>query len=982
MTQTTTRTQEFLATVAPFSQLPSQRIARLSEQVQVFRYRVGQPIVIPEQLPLQISILMQGQARSLGKVDQDLVTLDRLEPGAIIGWNSHLRGVPGELVIASVESICLNLPATEFLQLIKQDLQFANFFQTQATRSEILQIVNSICDRQAIVIPDIANTLPSLDQVAVLTIPPHQKPQSLQTSNHAWFLSGGSLDDFALNERVLTAKKSGPSGARLLGIPQNYLTLLNLNTAKTTITDHTSAHSDDNNHAIATIPYAPEITAPNQPEIAQRYPAIRGSGPIDATLACLQMIAQSLGVPFRREMVKRIVDNHVKADQQLSLQFCGAVAESLGLTSQMIRLPAKSIGRIPLPAMIQWQDNFAVIYHANDRQIVLGTPNHGIQRKKRAEFIKVWGEEGDAVLLKTTHFTPKQRFGLGWFVPSLIRYRRVLIEVVIASACVQMIGLVNPIITQVIIDRVLNQNSRDAMMVLGVFLLVVSIIEGILTNVRTQLFTDTSNRIDLTLGSEVINHLLRLPLSFFEKRPVGELATRMSELETIRQFLTGTALTAVLDALFAFIYIGVMVFYSPLLSVVALITIPLFAALTLTASPIIRKRAQRRAEKYSATNSYLVETLSGIQTVKAQNLELRSRWQWQERYASYISAGFQSASAQTMAGSMSGFLNKLSGLLVLWVGALLVMDGKLSLGQLIAFRMIASYATSPLLRLVQIWQNFQETSLSLQRLGDILDSPQEQDEQQQSNILMPPIDGHVRYEDVSFSFREGGALQLANINLDIAPGSFVGVVGQSGSGKSTLTKLIPRLYETNSGKVIIDDYNISKVELYSLRQQVGVVLQDTLLFDGTIRDNIALANPDASDEQIIAAAKVAYAHDFIMALPNGYSTSVGERGSSLSGGQRQRIAIARTVLQNPRLLILDEATSALDYNAERQVCLNLMAALKGRTVFFITHRLTTIRNADLILMMDQGRIIEKGTYEELMAMRGAFYCLEQQAVQS
>jgi ATP-binding cassette, subfamily B, bacterial HlyB/CyaB len=979
MTQATTQTQEFLATVAPFKQLSRQQLTRLSEQVQVFRYRVGQPIVIPEQLPLQISILMQGQARSLGKVDQDLVTLERLEPGAIIGWNSHLRGVPSELVVASVESVCLNLPASELFNLIKQDLQFANFFQTQATRSEIFQIVNRICDRQAIVIPEIAQTLPSLDQVAILTIPPHQKPQSLSDSQHAWFLSGGSLDDFALDDRVLTAQKAGPSGARLLGLPQNYLTLLNLNTAQ--ITDHHSIDPSDHDSVMATIPYAPEIT-PVPPPVAPRYPTVRGNGPIDATLACLQMIAQSLGVPFRREMVKRIVDNHVKSDQPLSLQFCGAVAESLGLTSQMIRLPASSIGRIPLPAMIQWQDNFAVIYQANDRQIVLGTPNHGIQRKKTAEFTQIWGEEGDAVLLKTTNFTPKQRFGLSWFVPSLIRYRRVLIEVVIASACMQLIGLVNPIMTQVIIDRVLNQNSRDAMMVLGIFLLVVSVVEGILTNVRTQLLTDTTNRIDLSLGSEVINHLLRLPLSFFEKRPVGELATRMSELETIRQFLTGTALTAVLDGLFAFIYIGVMVFYSPILAAVALMTIPLFAALTLTASPIIRKRAQRRAEKYSATNSYLVETLSGIQTVKAQNLELRSRWQWQERYASYISAGFQSASAQTMAGSMSGFLNKFSGLLVLWVGALLVMDGKLSLGQLIAFRMIAGYATSPLLRLIQIWQNFQETALSLQRLGDILDQPQEQDEQQQSNILMPPIEGHVRYEDVCFSFRAGGDLQLANINLDIPAGSFVGVVGQSGSGKSTLTKLIPRLYETNSGKVIIDDYNISKVELYSLRQQVGVVLQDTLLFDGTIRDNIALANPDASDEQIIAAAKIAYAHDFIMALSNGYSTSVGERGSALSGGQRQRIAIARTVLQNPRLLILDEATSALDYNAERQVCLNLMSALKGRTVFFITHRLTTIRNADLILMMDQGRIIEQGTYEELMAMRGAFYCLEQQAVQA
>jgi ATP-binding cassette, subfamily B, bacterial HlyB/CyaB len=968
MTTTMNRTQGFLATVPPFDQLPDQLLDRLSEQIQGFRYRVGQPIVIPEQIPLQISVLMEGQARSLGK-NEELVTLERLEPGAIIGWNSYLRGVPGELVIASTECVCLNLSTSEFLNLIKQNSEFAAFFHTQTIRAELFHIISMICDRQAISISDLANRLPALDQVKILTLSPYQKAPLLE--DQAWFLSSGSLDDFALGDRILNPKKAGQSGARLIGLPSHYLTSLNLQ--KETITD--TPNTDE-------LPFAPDIIVSPQKETAQRYPIVRGHGQIDATLACLQMVAQSLSVPFRREMVKRILENHLRSDQSISLQFCGAVAESLGLTSQMIHLPAASVGRIPLPAMIQWEDTFAVLYEASDRQITIGTPTHGIQRKKLQEFTKIWGEEGDAILLKTTHFTPQKRFGLSWFIPSLIRYRRVLIEVVIASACVQLIGLVNPIMTQVIIDRVLNQNSRDAMMVLGIFLLVVSIVEGILTNVRTQLFTDTSNRIDLSLGSEVINHLLRLPLRFFEKRPVGELASRMNELETIRQFLTGTALTAVLDAVFAFIYIAVMVFYSPILSIVALITVPLFAALTLTASPLLRKRAQHKAEKYSATNSYLVETLSGIQTVKAQNLELRSRWQWQERYAGYISAGFQSASAQTLTSSMSGFLNKLSGLLVLWVGALLVMDGKLSLGQLIAFRMISGYAISPLLRLVQIWQNFQETALSLQRLGEILDTPQEQREEQRSNILMPPIQGHIRYEDVSFSFREGGSLQLANINLDIPAGSFVGVVGQSGSGKSTLTKLIPRLYEANSGKIVIDDYNISKVELYSLRQQIGVVLQDTLLFDGSIRENIALANPDASDEQIIEAAKIAYAHDFIMTLPNGYSTSVGERGSSLSGGQRQRIAIARTVLQNPRLLILDEATSALDYNSERQVCLNLMRSLNDRTVFFITHRLTTIRNADLILMMDQGRIIEQGTYDELMALRGAFYCLEQQAVQA
>jgi ATP-binding cassette subfamily B protein len=318
--------------------------------------------------------------------------------------------------------------------------------------------------------------------------------------------------------------------------------------------------------------------------------------------------------------------------------------------------------------------------------------------------------------------------------------------------------------------------------------------------------------------------------------------------------------------------------------------------------------------------------------------------------------------------------------MVLWVGAYLVLtsNGQFTLGQLIAFRIISGYVTSPLLRLVQLWQNFQQVALSLQRLSDILDTPQETEIGDKQNILMPAITGSVRYENVSFSFRASGPLQLCNINLDFPTGSFVGIVGQSGSGKSTLLKLLPRLYEPKSGKILIDGYDISKVELYSLRRQIGVVLQDTLLFDGTVRENIALACPDASDEEIINAAKVAFAHDFIMNLPNGYNTPVGERGSGLSGGQKQRIAIARTVLQNPQVLILDEATSALDYNAEAQVCRNLAATFQEKTVFFITHRLSSIRRADTILMMDQGAVVEQGSHEELMALKGYYYCLYQQ----
>jgi ATP-binding cassette subfamily B protein len=554
----------------------------------------------------------------------------------------------------------------------------------------------------------------------------------------------------------------------------------------------------------------------------------------------------------------------------------------------------------------------------------------------------------------------------------------VLTEVLIAAFFVQLFGLANPLITQVIIDKVLIQGSRDTLNVLGIFLLGVAVFEALLTSLRTYLFVDTTNRIDLSLGEEVIEHLLRLPLNYFDRRRVGELAGRINELENIRSFLTGTALTVVLDAVFSVIYIAVMLFYSWLLTIVALATVPLFALLTLFVSPVVRGQLRTKAERYADMQSYLVEVLSGIQTVKAQNIELKSRWQWYERYARYISAGFKTVVTSSTASSISGFLNKFSGLLLLWVGAYLVIDNQLTLGQLIAFRIIAGYVTSPLLRLVQLWQNFQETALSIERLSDILDAPKEVNSTNRDNIPMPQIKGAVKYDGVSFRFMTSGPLQLTNINLEFPAGSFVGVVGQSGSGKSTLTKLLQRLYEPTAGRIQIDGYDIGKVELYSLRRQIGTVLQDTLLFNGTVQENIALTNPEASTEQIISAAKIAAAHDFIMSLANGYNTMVGERGSALSGGQRQRIAIARTVLQNPKLLILDEATSALDYNCERQVCNNLAEVFRGRTVFFITHRLATVSNADVIVVIDQGVVVEQGTHKELMALKGLYYCLYQQ----
>jgi len=656
----------------------------------------------------------------------------------------------------------------------------------------------------------------------------------------------------------------------------------------------------------------------------------------------------------------------------------------MGLTSQLVALPTENIIQLTPPFLLRWNDSLVVVYEVSDRNMVIALPEIGLIRRKPQDFLQTWGvssdgqpPKGEVLLLQLSKETPQQRFGLNWFVPEIIKYKWVLIQVFIASFFVQLFGLANPLMIQVIIDKVIVQNSQDTLQVLGIFLLIIALFEAVLSTLRTYLFVDTTNRIDMSLGSEIIDHLLRLPLRYFEKRPVGEISTRVNELENIRQFMTGTALTVVLDSIFSVVYIVVMIIYSPVLTMVALGIIPIFILMTVIFSPLIRRQLRTKAERNAETQSYLVEVMSGIQTVKAQNIELRSRWQWQDRYSRYMTAGFRTVLTSTLAGSTSHFLNQLSGLLVLWVGAYLVLNQELTLGQLIAFRIIAGYVTSPVLRLTQLWQNFQETALSLERLADIVDTPQES-EKDRFNIPMPAIKGAVKYENVSFRFKPQGPLQLNNINLSIHEKTFVAVVGQSGAGKSTLTKLLSRLYETESGRILIDGYDISKVELYSLRRQVGVVPQETLLFDGTVQENIALTNPEASTEEIIAAAKVAAAHDFIMTLPNGYNTRVGERGASLSGGQRQRIALARSVLQRPSILVLDEATSALDYMTEQQVCLNLGEAFREHTVFFITHRLSSIKSADLIIMMDNGSIVEQGTHAELMDLKGRYFYLYQQ----
>jgi ATP-binding cassette, subfamily B, bacterial HlyB/CyaB len=1027
---------QILQSTNPFNQLSPNAIAQIIPSCQLQRYRLGQTIIAPQQLPQHLMLVVEGQVRVLAQTSSNTppTSLEILEAGATIGYTSLLRQISTEIALASVETTILLIPpSSEVLELFRLQTSSSEIFALLSQELGGRQVKSDsptgtlrdrldLQDRQKHYVDLKALKKLALelkDKTPLYSQAPRQTSKHQLDPEYIWIISsGGLVSDREIQttpERVspsVTSIRSDSSGLRLLGFAQTALNQLN-NSDSPTIQDSLPQDkaTQKSDRLTEDIPYAETTPHYNFPGAASRnlpqnskYPFKSGKGAIEEPLACFQMLCQYFNVPFKRDTIRQILERSQKSGirskdsefsphptpdpstssghrtppPQIGLNACAAIAELIGLTPFMTSLPANAIHRLPAPALTVLEGQYTLLYPPDSKKLAIAQPQTHLRRLKLSQAADLWDEPQPVILLYPPSNQVQEKFGISWFIPAIKRHKRVLIEVLIASLLVQLFSLANPLITQLIIDQVINGNQPGTLNTLGILLLILALFEALITTFRTNLFIDTTNRIDYSLGTKIIDHLFRLPLPYFEKRAVGEVSSRINELENIRQFLTGTALTVVLDAIFSVVYIVVMILYSWLLTIIALSTLPLFILLTVIVSPIVRKQLRTKAERNAVTQSFLVEVLGGVSTVKAQNLELTSRNTWQQHYAQYIGSSFKTAMTSTTAGSISNFLNKLSGLLLLWVGAYLVLNKQLTLGQLIAFRIIASYTTSPLLRLVQLWQNFQETALSLERLSDIIDSPQEVPPDNIYNIPMPRIKGAVKYDTVSFRFSRAGNYQLKDISLDVPQGMMVGIVGTSGSGKSTLMKLLARLYEPERGSIYLDDYDVGKVELYSLRSQIGVVLQDPLLFQGTVLQNITKTNPEATTEEVIEAAKIAACHEFIMGLGSGYNSLVGERGSSLSGGQRQRIAIARTILARPRLLILDEATSALDYETEKQVCLNLAESFRGTTMFVITHRLATVRGADIILMMDGGAIVERGSHEELMGLKGRYCSLYQQ----
>ncbi len=662
--------------------------------------------------------------------------------------------------------------------------------------------------------------------------------------------------------------------------------------------------------------------------------------------------------------------------QDFSLTEMLRCAKDLKLKARLIQSNWQRLGKTALPVIAQKQDgSFLIIGKLGDDQLLVQDPLlSSPQSLSRTGFEAAWN--GNILLLTQRAGLGElaRRFDITWFLEAIHKYRYMLVEVLVASFALQLLALISPLFFQVIIDKVLVHRSFTTLNVIAVGLIALAIFECLLSALRTYVFSHTTNRIDVELGARLFRHLVALPIAYFESRRVGDSVARVRELENIRNFLTSSALTLVIDFFFTFVFLAVMAYYSGFLTCIVLASFPLYIAISLLATPIFRKRLDEKFNRGSENQSFLVESITGIETLKASAVEPQMQRKWEEQLAGYVKASFRVLNLANWASQGVQLVNKLATALILVFGARAVINGDMTVGELVAFNMLSGHVTQPVLRLAQMWQDFHQTKISIARLGDILNTHAEP-MFTPGRATLPDIKGNITFEHLSFRYKVGGPEILHDINLTVAAGQVVGIVGPSGSGKSTLTKLVQRLYVPESGKVMVDGIDLVMVDVSWLRRQVGVVLQENVLFNRSIRDNIALADTGMPMEFIVRAAELAGAHDFILELPQGYDTLLDERGANLSGGQRQRIAIARALVTNPRILIFDEATSALDYESERVIQENMREIVKGRTVLIIAHRLSAVRDANRIITVEKGRIVEDGSHDELIHRNGRYASL-------
>lgn len=690
----------------------------------------------------------------------------------------------------------------------------------------------------------------------------------------------------------------------------------------------------------------------------------------DTGALCLVTLMRFLEMPADAEQLRH---QFGEPGEPMSAETLVRAAKRLDLKARIIKSRWKKLDGTPMPAIAELSDGrFILLGGLREGKLLVQDAASGqTAALDQSQFEELWTGRLILVTRRTKILGKGSKFDISWFIPAIVKYKRLFIEVLVASFFLQLFGLVSPLFFQVVIDKVLVHRGLTTLDVLIFGLVVVSIFEVLMGVLRTYIFSHTTNRIDVELGSQLYRHLLALPLSYFEARQVGQSVARVRELDSIRNFITGSGLTLVMDLFFTVVFFAVMWHFSPLLTMIVLGSIPFYVALAFFVTPVLRARLEEKFQRGAQNQAFLVESVTGVETMKALSVEPQSQRRWEEQLAGYVHSAFRTAQLGNVAGQGTQLISKVTMALTLYFGATAVIAGDLTVGQLVAFNMLSGRVTGPILRLAQLWNDFQQARISVERLGDILNTPTEP-QYNPNRATLKRIDGNISFESVTFRYRPDLPEVLRRVSLDIPAGQVVGIVGPSGSGKSTLTKLVQRMYVPETGRVLVDGVDLAVVDTSWLRRQVGVVLQENLLFNRSIRENIALADPGMPMERVVDAAKMAGAHEFITELAEGYDTLVGERGSNLSGGQRQRIAIARALVLNPRILILDEATSALDYESERIIQDNMRIICKDRTVLIIAHRLSTVRQADRIVTIEKGEVVEDGTHDELLKSDGRY----------
>ncbi len=693
------------------------------------------------------------------------------------------------------------------------------------------------------------------------------------------------------------------------------------------------------------------------------------------SLRCLALIGRHHGLDVSAE---RLVHDYSLEHEEASTRRLMRIAKDNGLKSRQIKLSWKQLKRMgeAYPAMARLENgNFVILVGMrqveNEQgevvdQIAVFDPladKSDFLFLERHEFERSW--KGETFLFKRSHslLDSKQPFSLRWFIPEIFRQRTAFTDVAIAAIFIHIIALVVPLFFQIVIDKVLVNYAVETLQVMTVGILIALGFDAVLNFMRSYLLLHATSKIDIRVATRTFQHMLNLPMDFFEKITAGVLTKHMQQTSKIREFLTGNLFLTLLDATALFVFLPILFFYSPKLTFVVL---GFSGLLALNIGVLIGPYRRRLEALYNAEGdrqAMLVETIHGAQTVKALSMEPVQRKKWDDHSAKSVAMHFRVGQISIAATTISKLVEKVMTVAIIWFGANMVFDRSISVGELVAFQMIAGRVSGPLVQLVSLVHSYQEAALSVRMLGTVMNRPQEAGIGQG---LRPPIDGQIEFENVTFTYNPTSPPALDRVSVKIPTGRVVGVVGRSGSGKTTLTRMIQGMYAAQTGIIRIDGLDIRELDIAHLRQNIGVVLQDSFLFRGTVRENIAMAKPNCSFQEVVYCAKMAGASEFIERLPQSYDTMLEESGSNLSGGQKQRLSIARALLTDPRILVFDEATSALDPESEAIIQSNLSRIARGRTVIIVSHRLSTLTGCDKIVVFERGEVDAEGTHQQLL----------------